>query len=210
MVPVVLLWKAKITLRQKSLIGFFLSLSMCMIIIALVRISGVRTHRDVIDVQWLLFWNEVEATVATIMVSVTAFRQLIGLKALDAREGRDRSWYSYHNYHRRLPFRSSKKSLGKGWETGQPPPIPGATLTGVRTLIRGGRDSKSMTGEDHGIPLRHDQFGRDEQNIQITQEISFELETVIMTSSLCPITFTDIDPIRYSESEKSSSILHSA
>lgn len=210
MVPVVLLWKAKITLRQKFFVGFFLSLSICMILIALVRTTGVRTHGHVIDVQWMIFWNEVEATVATIMVSVTAFRQLIGLKALKARENKDRSWYSYH---RGLPFGSSKKSLEKGWETGQPPSIPGATPTGVRTLIRGGRDSKSMTlmtGEDHGILLRHDQLGREKQNIQVTQEISFELETVIMTNSLCPITYTDIDPIRYSESEKCSSILQSA
>lgn len=186
MVPVVLLWKAKITLRQKSFIGFFLSLSICMILIALVRVSGSRTHGNVIDVQWVMFWNDVEATVAIIMVSVTAFRQLIGLKALNARENKDRSWYSYH---RRLPFESSKKSVEEGWETGQPPSIPGATHTGVRTLIHGGRDSKSMTlttGEDHGTPLRHDQLGREKQNIQITQEISFESETVVMTNSPMP------------------------
>lgn len=165
MIPVLLLWKAKIKLRQKTLLGFFLCLSICMIMVALVRISGLRTHQVFLDVQWIIFWNEVEATVATIMVSVTAFRQLLGIKELKAREKRDRSWYSYH---RRLLFGNSKKNSDNEWDTGQLPPIPGARLTGIRTLIRGGPDSKSMTS----------MTGEEGQSIQVRQEISLESEAV--------------------------------
>lgn len=175
MVPVLLLREAKIKRRQKILIGFFLSLSICMIIISLVQVSGARIHKDVLDLQWLVFWNEVEATIATIMVSVTAFRQLLGIKSLKAREEKDRLWYSYY---RRLRFRKSSENE---WNTGQLPSIPGAKLTGLRTLIRGGRDSKSMTlmtGEDHRLKSHHDQLG-EEQKIQVTQEISLESEAVI-------------------------------
>lgn len=168
-----------------------------MIIIALVRSSGLRTHKAVLDVQWNIFWNEVEATVATFMVSVTAFRQLLGIKARRRREKRDRSWYSYH---RKLLFGNSKKRSKNEWDTAQLPSIPGARLTGLRTLIRGGQDSKSttlMTGEDHRMILSHDELGGEEQNIQITQEVSVESEAVRYNQQPCLITFTDIDPIRY-------------
>lgn len=173
MVPVLLLRAAKIKRRQKILVGFFLSLSLCMIIISVVQVSGARIHQDVLDVQWLAFWNEVEATIATIMVSVTAFRQLLGMKSLKARAQRDRSWY----YRRRLLFRKNfKKSSENEWDTGQLPSIPGAKLTGLRTLIRGGRDLESvMTCEDHGLKSRHDE----ERNIPVRREISLESEAVI-------------------------------
>lgn len=82
MMPVLLLWKVKIKLRQKILIGLFLSLSICMILISFVRIFGLLHYNNFINVKWLLFWHEVEATVATIMVSITAFRELLGIKAL--------------------------------------------------------------------------------------------------------------------------------
>lgn len=178
MVPVLLLWKANIKLRQKTLLGFFLCLSISMVMISLVRISGLRAHRDIFDVQWAIFWTQVEATVATITVSVTAFRQLLGIKAQRARENRDRSWYSHH---RRLLLGKFKKSSENVWDTGQLPSIPGAKLTGLRTLIRGGRDSKSMTlmsGEDHSMKLDKSNPGEDNQTIQITQRISFESEAV--------------------------------
>lgn len=178
MVPVLLLWKAKIEVRQKTLLGCFLCLSICMIIVALVRISGLRTHKVFMDIQWLVFWNEVEASVATIMVSVTAFRQLLGIKALKAREKKNRSWYSYR---RRLLYGKCKQNSDNGWDAGQLPSIPGARLTGLRTLIHGGQDLKSMTlmtGEDHSTNVGHNELGGENQKIQITQEISIESEAV--------------------------------
>lgn len=149
-----------------------------MIIVALVRISGLRTHKFVMDMQWILFWNEIEACVATIMVSVTAFRQLLGIKTLKAREKKDRSW---HSYRRRMLYGKSKKNSDNGWDAGQLPSIPGARLTGLRTLIRGGQDLKSMTlmtGEDHSTNVGHDELGGENKKIQITQEISIESEAV--------------------------------
>lgn len=62
-----------------------------MIMIAIIRVSGLRIRKSNIDVQWEVFWQDIEATVAVIMVSITAFRSLMGMKALKAREKRQRS-----------------------------------------------------------------------------------------------------------------------
>ena len=62
-----------------------------MIIIAIVRISGLRIKKTVLNgTVWGLFWHEAEAAVALIMVSITAFRSLLGIKARKALEKRNR------------------------------------------------------------------------------------------------------------------------
>ena len=101
-----------------------------MIMIAIVRISGLRIKKSVIDTVWGLFWREAEAAVALIMVSITAFRSLLGIKALKAREKRkgERSWFS-HRY--------NKKAAQDKSEFEQLPSLPGGTLTGMRTFIHG-------------------------------------------------------------------------
>lgn len=64
-----------------------------MIMIAIVRISGLRIQKSDIDIQLELFWQDAEDNIAVIMVSITAFRSLVGMKALKAREKRKRSWF---------------------------------------------------------------------------------------------------------------------
>ena len=105
-----------------------------MIIIALIRISGKSHRKCVEDVAWEIFWLEMEASTAVIMVSITAFRSLLGVKALKAREKRERSWFSHRP---KLLARSFKKAPQNESEFAQLPSIPGATLTGVRTFIHG-------------------------------------------------------------------------
>ena len=46
-----------------------------MILIAIIRISGLRTGNS-IDVAWEIFWQFMEACIAVLMVSLTAFRSL--------------------------------------------------------------------------------------------------------------------------------------
>lgn len=107
-----------------------------MIIIAIVRISGFRIKESSIDITWELFWHQVEASVALITVSITAFRSLLGIKALKAREKekRERSWFSHRA---KLLTRYLKKETQDEPEPEQLPSIPGATLTGMRTFIHG-------------------------------------------------------------------------
>ena len=130
-----MLWKVKIQRQQKIFIGIFLCLSICMIIIAIVRISGFHKN-DVNDSVWVLFWYQVEGAVAIITVSITGFRSLLGIKVSKARERkkRERFWYSQHQ---KLRARYFQKPTHDEPKTGQLPSIPGATLTGIRTFING-------------------------------------------------------------------------
>ena len=107
-----------------------------MIIIATVRIAGFRIKKSSIDIVWELFWHQVEASVALITVSITAFRSLLGIKALKAREQkkRERFWFSHRA---KLLTRYLNKETQDESELEQLPSIPGATLTGMRTFIHG-------------------------------------------------------------------------
>lgn len=98
-----------------------------MIIIAIVRISGVSHKKTAVDIVWELFWLGIEAAVAVIMVSVTAFRSLLGIEAQKAREKRKS----------KPLIRVFKKTSQNESDLVQLPSIPGATLTGIRTFING-------------------------------------------------------------------------
>lgn len=120
-----------------------------MIVIAIVRISGFLKNGQ-IDPVWILFWHQIEGAVAIIMVSMTAFRSMLGIKALKASEERrrERSWFSHH---RKLRFRYFKKSSQDESKSEQLPSIPGATLTGMRTFINGSEswDESKVMGATH-------------------------------------------------------------
>lgn len=74
MIPVILLWNEKIRLSQKIFLGIFLCLNICMIILAIVRTSGLLLSNRGIDVQWEVFFQQVEASVSVITLSITALR----------------------------------------------------------------------------------------------------------------------------------------
>lgn len=174
MIPLLLLWKAKIKRSQKTFVGIFLCLSIGMIVIAIVRLSGLRVLDRYVDVQWEVFWLELEANVAVIMVSITAFRSLLGLKALKSRKEKERVRYWYR---RRLPFSKGDKTWESQLNGHQLPSIPGATLTGIRTFIRGDRESKMMGSRFDVTDSRGDRTGT-EQRIKVTHTMSSESENV--------------------------------
>lgn len=69
--PPLLMWKVKVSLRQKLGVGFFLSLSVCMIIIAIIRISQVHASDfDILET----FWQQFEVFCGT--NGLTTFRTL--------------------------------------------------------------------------------------------------------------------------------------
>ena len=72
-IPINLLWKVQISVRQKFGIGSFLCLNGFMVLIEIVRISRVHAF----DFQtWHFLWLQLEACVTILMVSATAFRAL--------------------------------------------------------------------------------------------------------------------------------------
>lgn len=132
--------------RQKTFLGAFLCLSVCMIIIASIRLSGSDMN-NTYAVVWGLFWNQTEAAIAIIMVSTTAFRSLLGLKAQKAQKKKvvERYWIARRPH---PPGRHFKKATEDESEYEQLSPILGATLTGMRTFTDGERIwDKSMAME---------------------------------------------------------------
>lgn len=75
-IPIRLLWNVRIKPRQKLGIGAFLCLSIVMVIVAIIKASGIRTSVDSFDLVWEVFWQQIEACTAVLMVSFTAFRSV--------------------------------------------------------------------------------------------------------------------------------------
>ena len=75
MIPIYLIWRLRAKARQKIELATFLCLSIFMIILAIVRIGGLRYHNKV-DLSWNHFWWHLESCTAVTMLSATAFRSL--------------------------------------------------------------------------------------------------------------------------------------
>ena len=153
-IPVCLLWSVRIQARQKFIIGIFLSLNLFIIIIAAIRVPGLKFH-GTFDVIWLLIWQHIQACVAVIMISLTAFRSVyVSSQASRAyKELANKPWYSST-----VAAIRRKRALHQKDEEYIPglPTIPSATLTGIRTFIQGGRRTgtgfpslnSTITGEE--------------------------------------------------------------
>lgn len=123
-------WLVRIRRGQKLGIGVFLTLSTVMVIIACIRIIGFNLLSH--EYSWHLFWLQVEGSVAVIMVSLTAFRSFFASQGSAARGRKARPWYSSTV----AKLRRHKASLGDH-DLENLPPIPSATMSGLRTFIRG-------------------------------------------------------------------------
>lgn len=137
-IPIVLLWRVRINFRQKIGLGILLCLSLVMAIIAIARMSGINlTYKDV-DIVWLAFWQQQECSVAVIMISISAFRSLFVASPSKRPSPKD---FSKPRYRNRLymKFTGLDKDTGFGL-----PHIPGATLTGMRSVIRDGGQSEDL------------------------------------------------------------------
>ena len=75
MIPIYLIWRLRAKARQKFELATFLCLSTFMIILAIVRIAGLR-HHNLVDLSWNHFWWHLESCTAVTMLSATAFRSL--------------------------------------------------------------------------------------------------------------------------------------
>ena len=61
--PISLLWKVQIYVRQKLLLGLVLSLTIFVIITAIVRVTVVLDQSRQLDLTWLYTWAVIEQTV---------------------------------------------------------------------------------------------------------------------------------------------------
>lgn len=75
-IPVFLLWRVRLSLRRKLALGGTLCLSIFMIVIVIIKVSTGTIADGQVDSPWVLYWLHVEAAVAVVVVSMTAFRVL--------------------------------------------------------------------------------------------------------------------------------------
>ncbi|KAL8690478.1 MAG: hypothetical protein Q9218_004087, partial [Villophora microphyllina] len=66
-IPVALLWRVRISLHRKLVLGGILSLSIFTMIVSIVRIAGADLPNGMIDSAWVNFWLQIEAAVAVII-----------------------------------------------------------------------------------------------------------------------------------------------
>ncbi|KAF2475214.1 uncharacterized protein BDR25DRAFT_100895 [Lindgomyces ingoldianus] len=92
-IPVLVLHRVRITLRQKLAVGTFMSLSIVMIIISIVRAAVLfNPQGEIRDGPLQTYLTHVEACVAVIMVSLTAFRSLFNLEKEEKRRLERLKW----------------------------------------------------------------------------------------------------------------------
>ena len=158
-IPIHLLWHIQINLRQKILIGTSLCLSIVMIIITIIRMSKIRIGPTQTDIIWEVFWHQVEACTAVIMVSVSAFRYVfVAHEARQQPPNRKRVWYMskknlLRSALRRKKLRSDSEEMMDRW-----PEIPRATMTGMRTFIQGGEGGGENNSDPPVSPVETDDF----------------------------------------------------
>ena len=148
-IPVLLLWNVQISVRRKLALGGILCLSIFTIIISIIRVAGGGAENGQIDTAWVLFWYDVEAAIAVIVVSVTAFRALFVARqaAMKYRSPAEKGSTSRNFWSRK--FKSSRSE--------EIPDVPSPVVDGVRTHIRGsqyGVRGVDRVGDDMEMPLQ--------------------------------------------------------
>ena len=138
-IPVLLLWRVKIKASQKLGLAAFLCLSICMIIMAIIRVSGIR-YRGEFDNTWIFMWQQVEACTAVAMLSLTAFRNIFIAPKPGVNNNKVSPWVPST---RRL-LGKHKKSEHSDHQRLDSFSIPSATLTGLSRVFRG-------TGADRSV-----------------------------------------------------------
>lgn len=167
-IPIILLWRVRINLRQKIGLSVLLCLSLVMAVIAIARMSGINLKSGVVDIVWLAFWQQQESSIAVIMISISAFRSLFVARASNGPSPKDFSRPRYRNkLYLKLTGQDKDTRFGL-------PQIPGATLTGMRTVIRDGGQSENMVSRPQEVWVP-----RNTHSLQEADAISKESETIL-------------------------------
>lgn len=122
--------------RQKIILGITLCLSIVMIFTAIIRISAVRIGKEGTDLVWEWFWEVVENCLAVAMASISAFRFVFVGKDAQLKPPRNKPWYVHRKNLRNTRNRRNWMDI-ESEGTEKLPEIPRATMTGMRTFIRG-------------------------------------------------------------------------
>ena len=154
--PVSILWKVRISVRQKIGLAFSLCLSGFMVLVPIVRIAGIKQRGSgSVDIVWLSFWQQQESSIAVLMLSVSAFRSFFVPSSARSPAPRHQG-YSPSEKRRRFLHRRPHPDLYDTHETNGLPQIPGATPPGLTTVIEGNRQAEERPDLDQQIDGDHD------------------------------------------------------
>ncbi len=144
-IPVALLWRVRLDVRRKMALGTTLCLSIFTIVTAIVRLSGGNSAGGQIDSSWVIFWLQIEAAVAVVVVSITTFRALFIAERLQ-KQGSPR-----YTGKVKLKYWYGTKDSDEAREHGNHPgsPIPNAT-TGVQSPAQPTSSEEERTTRDDG------------------------------------------------------------
>ncbi len=171
-IPFYILWKVKIRPIQKLGMSAFICLSICMVVAASIRLAGFRLAGDSIDLKWGYFWLHVEACIAVLAVSFTAFRSIfVQSRSATPEQGPKNSPARARLWNSRKPLSTNEVIMG------DLPLIPQtATLMGMRTVIRGGPRTHFSEDDEKG-PDRFE-LPRRLEPIKVTHEVFSRSEAV--------------------------------
>ena len=124
---------------QKLGLAAFLCLSICMVIMAIIRVSGIH-FRGKFDNTWIFMWQQVEACTAVTMLSLTAFRSIFIAAKPGFKNNKASPWVPSTG---RL-LGKHKKSRGSNAHRLEDLKIPAATLTGLSGVFRVAKPSQSV------------------------------------------------------------------
>lgn len=203
-IPVNLIWRIRVDMTQKLALALSLCLSVVMIIVTIIRASGLLTKSgNSVDVLWEVYWQYVEASVAIIMASLTAFRSFFVVRSSRVQQAHRATSYSTHLalvkriFTPRTWRKSSAEQQGFELSDGklhelpkQPlPDIPRPVMTGMHTFIQGREGSNSANPlsmqsytqpleEDDNDPLWTSNGGTHHKAITIQHDLSLRSERV--------------------------------
>ena len=139
-IPILVLRKSQIPKKQRIILACFLCLSLVMAMIAIIRVSKMKGSSN-IDLVWELFWQYIEAVVAVLMCSLTAFRTVFTTQQTSVAK---RQWQPSASWIQRMKWKKSSEKSADA-DSDALPTIPKGTLSGLRTFIRRNNRSAAAT-----------------------------------------------------------------
>ena len=125
------------------------------------------------NLTWYLFWMQLQSSTAVSVFSFTAFRSLFITEKSKARARKKNAWHP-------SPIRRLRRRTNDTWYGGNYillQSIPSATLSGMRTFIRGGR-SVSMFDTEIGVDHPGDVVLQHPGHITVTHGFSSEVQEI--------------------------------
>ena len=143
-----------------------------MAVMTCIQISGLR-DRGMIDGTWYLFWLQLQSSTAVSVFSFTAFRSLFVTERAKARARKRNLWHP-------SPIRQLRRVTNDTWYGGNRillQSFPSATLTGMRTFVRGGKSVNTLDTES-GIEHPGEALLQNPGQITVTHGLSSEVQEI--------------------------------